>query len=158
MKLRNKIICGALALATYTGTFRNNSGIPLIYNHITRDSYGICLGIKNEVDENVNYTGLLIGVKCENRGNIYGGQLSALINYNVGKINGVNVALLGNATEGNLAEVNGLEASILANVGTNEDISKTQGIQFGIFNSTKTPEDCLQIGFKVNPEKQEVKK
>ena len=133
-QITKNLAMGTLAVATYCGTMRNNSGFPLIYNNITQDSSGICIGILNNVAEGVTYKGISLSIAGVNRG----------------KITGARIGIMLNLSENSSSVVNGLEAAILgncANYGWRKNIGSTRGIQIGILNDNKTPEDCLTIGF-----------
>jgi hypothetical protein len=150
---------GALLFLAHCGTFRNNSGIPLIYNKITKDSSGICVGLYNEIPEGITYSGEIFGIYNSNKGKILGGQIAVLLNVNSGEIYGNNLALVSNASVGNYSVVEGLEASIVGNMPHNSDVdswSETVGVQFGIFNYTTKPNDCYQIGIRLNPKKKSI--
>ncbi len=139
----------ATAAAIYCGTYRNNSGFPLIYNYITQDSAGICVGLYNRIGDGVSYTGMPLGFVNRNDGQIDGISAALFDNRNSGRINGINLALLANKAIGKYSEVNGIEAAILGSgAGTKEDLnSATRGIQIGLLNGNRTPEDCVTLGF-----------
>jgi hypothetical protein len=153
MNWKKAITYGALAIATGYGTFRNNSGIPLIYNHITGNGSGILMGLVNKIDSGIDYNGISLAlVNKIGEEAKYQGTLLSFVNNNAGKINGIEVGLLYNASIGNNSHVNGLEASIFGNMGAGDkhSTSSTRGIQIGLLNSTQYPEDCLQIGLNGN--------
>jgi len=134
-KITKRIVIGALAAAAYLGTFRNNSGFPLLHNDITKNSYGICIGFANQIRPDVTYKGLVLG----------------LININAGKING-GLLSAANTARGRDAEINGLEVGLISGISddkTKDLNSATRGIQIGLANGNRTPEDCLIIGSNV---------
>ena len=124
MGLKSKIVWGAIALATVAGTWGGNGegSLSPVYNKKVGNSYGISIGLYNELMHGAKHYGLSIGLLNKiNENAELDGISVGLLNGNDGQINGINASVFANLqARGSfdpkgVGEVNGLEVAIGGN-------------------------------------------
>ena len=122
-KVKKPILYGSIAAATITGTFGGNEGgLTPIYNRKVGTSFGINISGYTEFAPGSEFYGINFSGLTINSGIINGANFNILAcGSNNGCINGLEAGILLNTSKDNIrdleqsAEVNGLQAAILAN-------------------------------------------
>jgi len=136
-KHKKKIIIGGLLIPTITGTYFGNKEefcLPLVFNVKEGTSYGINLNLATAFKPGSKFYGISIAlVSYQYGGDIYGINLGA-VNFSGGT---------------NKKRLNGLEASLYANVGGEEDakLKEVNGIQASFFANHANKGKLVQVGF-----------
>jgi hypothetical protein len=127
--LSKKLVVGAIAVATVSGTYLgNDGGFTPLYNRKIGASYGINIGV---------VTDFLPGSK------FYGIDISAFSYHDSSEFNGIDLSIF-NITE-RASTMNGLQAGIL-NIPLNKIVLELNGAQIGACGYSSSYVNGVQLG------------